>query len=101
MQWLQVTTEFLCRPEDGSTGRQNVVHSRAVGADDVLHYVFATVGVPAVLVARTGHNASLRVDCERLTSRDVARVNGSVMFSERPRSVYALLINTVSSSWTW
>ncbi|XP_070622797.1 glycosylated lysosomal membrane protein [Erythrolamprus reginae] len=47
----------------------NLLHTRAVGLNDTLHYVWSTIGVPTVLLVYTASdNSSLRVDWARLLS---------------------------------
>ncbi|NXY82645.1 GLMPB protein, partial [Alcedo cyanopectus] len=47
----------------------NLLHVRAAGPGDTLHYVWSSIGAPAVLlVATRGGSSSLRVDWDRLLS---------------------------------
>ncbi|XP_042641012.1 glycosylated lysosomal membrane protein [Tyto alba] len=47
----------------------NLLHVRAVGAADTLHYIWSSIGAPAVLLVATGSgSSSLRVNWTRLLS---------------------------------
>ncbi|NXE16465.1 GLMPA protein, partial [Lophotis ruficrista] len=47
----------------------NLLHVRAVGAGDTLHYVWSSIGAPAVLlVATESRSSALRIDWTRLLS---------------------------------
>ncbi|NXT86128.1 GLMPA protein, partial [Zapornia atra] len=47
----------------------NLLHVRAVGPSDTLHYVWSSIGAPAVLLVASGsRNSSLRVNWTRLLS---------------------------------
>ncbi|XP_034283105.1 glycosylated lysosomal membrane protein [Pantherophis guttatus] len=51
----------------------NLLHTRAVGVNDTLHYIWSTIGVPTVLLVYTASdNSSLRVNWTRLLSSSPA-----------------------------
>uniref|UniRef100_A0A8C5S1K5 Uncharacterized protein n=1 Tax=Laticauda laticaudata TaxID=8630 RepID=A0A8C5S1K5_LATLA len=81
---LQVSLEY--NPGWTSPG-VNLLHTRAVGVNDTLHYVWSTIGVPTVLLVYTASdNSSLRVNWTRLLSSSPAgaiRIEpaGSVLYS--------------------
>ncbi|KAG8146655.1 hypothetical protein E2320_013785 [Naja naja] len=68
----------------------NLLHTRAVGVNDTLHYVWSTIGVPTVLLVYTASdNSSLRVNWTRLLSSSPAGAiwiepAGSVLYSTAP-----------------
>ncbi|XP_048476372.1 glycosylated lysosomal membrane protein [Rhincodon typus] len=49
----------------------NVLHVRAVGPDDTIHYLWSTLGAPTVLLVYTSSsNSSLHINWTRLEQRD-------------------------------
>ncbi|XP_060679192.1 glycosylated lysosomal membrane protein, partial [Hemiscyllium ocellatum] len=49
----------------------NVLHVRAVGSTDTIHYLWSTLGAPTVLLVYTSSpNSSLHIDWTRLEQRD-------------------------------
>ncbi|XP_058015759.1 glycosylated lysosomal membrane protein [Ahaetulla prasina] len=66
----KVSLEY--NPGRASSG-VNLLHTRAVGINDTLHYVWSTIGVPTVLLVYTASdNSSLRVNWTRLLSSSPA-----------------------------
>jgi len=63
----------------------NLLHIRATGDSDIVHYIYSTIGAFSILLFRTSLNAKLTVDWDNLLSKDAAKVSGSVKFSEEPQ----------------
>lgn len=85
----KVKTEWLCAGFNDSKGAVNIAHSQAVGPNDTLHYVFATVGLPTLLVALTPLHSNIILNCSKFLSSNPL---DSVSFKPRPISVYAMAI---------
>ncbi|XP_078288064.1 LOW QUALITY PROTEIN: glycosylated lysosomal membrane protein, partial [Rhinoraja longicauda] len=68
----RVTVEYNPRREgSGSGAAPNVLHVRAVGRADTIHYVWSSLGPPTVLLVHTtSPNTSLRIDWSRLQLPD-------------------------------
>lgn len=65
----QVSLEIV---QDGMDPKQNLLHIRAVGSNSTLHYIWSTLGPPAVLVVATN------------TSTSLLSVNWSLLLSPEP-----------------
>lgn len=71
----------------------DVIHIAANGSRDTIHYVYSSNGLPSVLVARTGTDSKLQLDCWRFHSNNASSVAESVQFSHPPDAVMVLLFN--------
>ncbi|NXI38715.1 GLMPB protein, partial [Galbula dea] len=68
----------------------NLLHVRAVGAADTLHYIWGSLGAPSVLlVATSGGSSSLRVNWSQLLSPNPA---GAIWMEPRSSVLYSAAI---------
>ena len=94
-----MTTKLICDNTEHVAGG-NVVHTRAVGQDDALHYILSTVGVPTVLVFHTARDSTPSINCTRLLSDNISDVENSITFSHSPFYTYALMFTKVRHGLT-
>lgn len=70
---------------------QTVVHVRAIGDNDTLHYIWDLNRQPSVLVALTELDVNVTIDWDSL-SKDVSRLT----FSTKPKYTMSFILTKVS-----
>ncbi|XP_014670233.1 PREDICTED: glycosylated lysosomal membrane protein A-like [Priapulus caudatus] len=80
-------TEDLCRLANNDSSYNNLVHVRADGQDDSIHYLWSSIGAPTFLVVRTELSSQLQIDWTALLSNESAN---SITFSSPPLFAFAV-----------
>lgn len=65
----------------------NVVYIQAVGNNDTIHYLWSTSGTVSMFMARTSHNAQLRIDWPHFLKNSANSFN----FTEEPSETVAVI----------
>ena len=75
----------------------NLVQVTAKGSADNIQYLFGSISIPSLFVARTAKEASVQCNCTFLNS-SFTTFDHSITINPSPSSVYVLLFNRVSIS---
>ena len=85
-----------CPPDRCNDSVVEVIHVRADGPNDTLHYVWCFHNKPTILLALTSHAANLSVSWE-----DFPENKSSINFTSEPHYSFGVLINQVKLSFNF
>ncbi|GFU38233.1 glycosylated lysosomal membrane protein B [Nephila pilipes] len=74
--------------DDPRNGTLNLVHVRADGAEDAVHYIWSTYNLPSVIVTRTTLDTEVKLDVGKLQTFE----NGALTFSKSPLAFIGLTV---------
>nr|CAD7452824.1 unnamed protein product [Timema tahoe] len=96
--WEVIMRRFLsssvnpgCNPDAGYCDKVTLVHVRADGPNDTLHYLWGFTGKPSIILALTSPNATLTINWKDFIFASVQAIE----FSEKPVYSFGLVVNKI------
>ncbi|CAG2055870.1 unnamed protein product [Timema podura] len=80
-----------CNPDAGYCDKVTLVHVRADGPNDTLHYLWGFTGKPSIILALTSPNATLTINWKDFIFASVQAIE----FSEKPVYSFGLVVNKI------